>query len=466
MRNFPNLALAAIFAVLVLFSGRLGDNIHQIRESEAFYRWILAASVDEDLFKNAKTEYKDFALYQDVRTVAEPLLPEPTNEAQRKGSKLSLLARDTKYEHDLFQVAQSEALAAQRESFVGYARNSQLEFARNIQYAEAQASGVNIFNIFFGFRKVAANFVWLQVDRFWHMGMMHRMIPLMKTCVVLDPNFVDAYLLGSWHLAYNVTAKMPETPTSLKKWHTDFQVCVGEKETYYYIAAEFLKDGVRNNPRNYKLYFDLGFAVYNEKLGDYANAVRYLSEAVQQPHERWVPRMLFKSLEQNKQYADARAGWLEYQQTYPDTPGAVDTAARAIERLDGLIAEQKAESLMQESNALAATDPAKAAELRQAADKAIEEARAAYTKMAESFAIGRLAIIDARVLAQEGRYIEAIALLDRARWENSNDNYFTEASNQIIAYKQAGNIPLSLSERKAVLREADGERCEGQPTAS
>ena len=26
----------------------------------------------------------------------------------------------------------------------------------------------------------------------------------------LDPQFVDAYLIGAWHLAYNATARMPD----------------------------------------------------------------------------------------------------------------------------------------------------------------------------------------------------------------------------------------------------------------
>jgi len=477
MKRFPNLAIGAFFAVLVLFSGRLGDNIHHIRESEAFYRWMLAASVGEDLFKNASTDYKDFTLYEEVRAVAEPLLPEPANEAKREGSKLALVAweRDAEqnpvYDHELFAVARSEALAPARKNFISYAKRNELEFAKNIQYAEAQASGVNLFSLFFGFRKVAANFVWLQVDRYWHMGMMHRMIPLMKTCVVLDPNFVDAYLLGSWHLAYNVTAKMPETPPALKQWHPSYQACVGEKETYYYIAADFLKDGVRNNPRNYKLYFDLGFAVYNEKLHDYPNSVKYLEEAVRQPHERWVPRMLYKALEQNEQYAEAKAGWDDYSKRFPDTPGALLTAQRAIERLGGLEAEQKATKLLEEADALAATDTAKAAELRTQGAAAVTHAREVYSTMlqtagpTDTFAVGRIAVIDSRVLVREGRFVEAIALLDRARWENANDEYFLEASNLIMDYKQQGKIPLSLSERKAMLRNADGEKCQGQPTA-
>jgi hypothetical protein len=64
-------------------------------------------------------------------------------------------------------------------------------------------------------------------------------------------------------------------------------------------------------------------------------------------------------------------------------------------------------------------------------------------------------------LANTGRYPEAVAVLDKARWQSGE--YFDELSDLIIAYKQKGNIPLSLSEEKAVLRRAEGTRCPGMP---
>ena len=209
-----------------------------------------------------------------------------------------------------------------RKSCWTYARAQKLYYAKDIQYAQAQASGVSIFNLFFGFRKVAANFVWIQVDRYWHMGLIYRMYPSMLTCVALDPNFVDAYLLGAWHMAYNHTAKMPDTPAPMKEWDENFGACVGQKERLYYIAIDFLKDGIRNNPRNYKLYFDLGFAIYKIKLKDYENAVRYLSEAIRQPHDRWVPRQLYICKEMNGQYEEAVAGWQDYMKRFPESQTA------------------------------------------------------------------------------------------------------------------------------------------------
>ena len=463
MNRFPNLIIGLIFLAFVLIGGRLGTHISNIREAEAFYRWIMGAAVNDNLFKNAETEYKDYPLYEEVRQAGEAMLPEPGNADAAEGGKLTLVAREGKNDAAVFAMARSKELAPARKKFLQLARKNELEFAKNIQYAQASEQGVNIFNLFFGFRKVAANFLWLQVDRFWHQGMMHRMIPMMKTCVLLDPNFVDAYLLGAWHLAYNVTAQMPTTPDALKKWHETYKVCVGEKETYYYIAADFLKDGVRNNPRNYKLYFDLGFAIYYEKLRDYPNSVRYLAEAVRQPHELWVPRMLYKAMESNKQYADAIAGWEDYIQRFPGTPGAVETGPRAILRMKGLLAEQQGEAALKSAEALRATDPAQADAKTLEGKALIEEARKVYTELNEPFARGRMDLLDGETLANEGRFVEAIAVLDRARWENSNNEFFEEASNRIIDYKNRGNLPLTLSERKAVVRKQDGERCQGQP---
>src|SRR5690606_233158 len=76
---------------------------------------------------------------------------------------------------------------------------------------------VSMANMFFGFRKMAANLLWLQVDKYWHAGMLYRMVPLMHATVALDPQFVDAFLLGAWHLAYNATAQMRDTPEPLKE---------------------------------------------------------------------------------------------------------------------------------------------------------------------------------------------------------------------------------------------------------
>jgi hypothetical protein len=444
--------MTVLLLVLVVLAAFQGDRVQKLREAELFYRWILAAGANERLFADNNTEYADKPLFEDVSAAFD--------KAAQNAEKIDLRANEQANDKRIWAVARSEELKPQRQQFLTLLHGKKLMYAKNIDYAQAEAGGVNVFNLFFGFRRVAANFVWLQVDRFWHQGMMYRMIPLMRTCVALDPNFVEAYLLGSWHLAYNVTAKMVDTPMPLRKWSAKYQACVGEKETYYYLAIDFLKDGVRNNPRNYKLYFDLGFSVYKNKLSDFANAVKYLSEAVRQPHERWVPRQLYICEELNGQYEDALAGWQDYENRFKNSVSADDTAPRFIKRNQALIYEKQMDKAKAEAQA--ATDPAIAEAKKREAGELKHKALDIWSSMPEGFATYRLARLNAADLAEQSRYLEAIAILDKARWDEPSN--FDEISDIIMDLKQKGNIPLSVSERKAILRKQEGGvDCPGKP---
>lgn len=458
-----HIKLAAVVVFFMVLGSLQGRDLTHVREAEAFFRWLNAAATNERVFNDetqADTADLDTTLYQEAIAAAEPLLgdvPAPADAGDDKcTSKICLMASHPEYDDQLWAVVRSAELKPVRDHFLKLVREDKLAFAKGIAYAEAQQSGVNVFNLFFGFRKVAANFLWLQVDHFWHQGMYWRMIPLMKTCVALDPNFVDAYLLGAWHLAYNATAKMPDTPMQEKEWHPRYKVCVGEKEKYYYFGVDFLRDGIRNNPRDYRLYFDLGFAIYRVKLDDYANAVKYLLEAVRYPHQRWVPRQLYECLELNKQYEEALKGWEDYNAKFPDS---TDVAPRFIQRNKGLIAEQHMDEAR--TAAEAATDPVEKEQLLATAADYEAQARAIWKAMNEPFAEARLLRMDAINFAREGRYMEAVALLDKAR--NETSTLFWEASELMIEYKQQGGLPLSLSEKKAVLRKEQGDTCRGMP---
>jgi hypothetical protein len=452
----------AIVAALLAVGAYVQGGVSKMREAKAFYRWIQAAATNERILQSRSDEYTDNALYAEVESLADTLLagntpvttPEPTD-----SSLLSQLVADVNNNPLIWDFAKGDSTAGLRAKFIDSARKNQLLFAKNLDFADAQAKNVSLFNMFFGFRKIAANLLWIEVDRNYRLGQVYRVIPMMKTVTALDPNFVDAYLIGAWHLAYNVTAKMSDTPPALLQWNEEYQACVGDKEIFYHEAAEFLKDGVRNNPRDYKLYFDLGFGIYSEKLQDYDNAVLYLNEAVRQPHERWVPRMLYRALEANGQYKESLAGWQGYKQQYPTT--GFDTADRFIIRTSGLVEEQNGDQLMAQARTI--EDAAKRAEIEAQAKHHYDEAKRLYVEAQDPYTAGRIIIIDARDLAAQGRYLEAQALLDSARWDVGE--LFETMSNLIIEYKQAGNIPLNVSERKEVMRRAEGG-CTGAPAAA
>ena len=460
---------AAVVAFILLAFGAgsfLNLRLRHLRESEAFYRWVLAAAVNERLFHDESEEDQDAALFNRCTAIVETI-PDFQNVSgldQDNTMALSTLSRvASNYQQDerIWNFARSDKASELREEFLDLARERKLRFAADIQYADAQAGGVNVFNLFFGFRKVAANLVWIEVDRYWHQGNTYRMITLMRTCVALDPQFIDAYLIGAWHLAYNATARMPDTPWPQREWSNQYGACLGEKERFYYFGADFLKEGIRRNPRNSRLYFDLGFSIYKQKLQDYGNAVKYLTEAVALPHEQYVPRQLFLCQELNGQYEDALAGWKDYAARYPDSTISTEVAPRFILRNEGLILEKKAEALRRQ--AASAPDPAEAARLNASANETWEQARDVWGRVNDPFGEGRKMRMQALDLRQDGRHLEAIALLDKARWDSSD--LWDEFSDLIIEIKQEADIPLTVSEKKAVLRESEIGICPGMPEA-
>ena len=501
MHNNPHIRIAIAFAVLVAIGAVQGQRLDSMRESELFYRWMLNAAtlmrIDGSIeFEDtaATVEPMDDELFAQVEALAEERFPEyeidEDYDVDFDGNPYSKLIRAARIEadEDLYSLASASATSELRGEFISYLNDGLLQsagsqFSTSSLYAEDTLTpNVGVSSLFFGFRKLAANFIWLQVDKFWHLGQMHRMVPLMRTCVTLDPSFVDAYLLGAWHLAYNLTAKLPDTPEGAKEFHEKYKKRLGYKEEWYYIGADFLKDGIRKNPRDYRLYFDLGYSIYENKLEDHPNAIRYLDEARRHRHDRWVPRMLYLAYMRNGQYEDAIEGWKDYIEKFPDNP----TAGRSLQLNQGLLHEalhreatqcaRAAEEAMERYQELAKAargsgDDAKAATYTAEAERAEEtwqdmEVKAEIEK-ADALAIWEPMIrrendpyARARVLrfqaldyAEENRHLEAVGVLEAARWELSE--FFDEASDLIIEFKQDGDIALTVSEQLRVERLED-----------
>ena len=460
-RRYSRLILAAAFVIAAALGAWQGHRVTRLREAEAFYRWMLAAAVDERLFQDTSSEYLDRPLLETCNRLAAGTPQAAGLEDAATTAVITTLARDLKNDRAIWALAQGDTLRPAREEFLKSAREGKLQFARNIGYIEAQEGNVGIFSLFFGFRKVAANWLWIQVDRYWHRGDLYRMVALMKTCVLLDPNFIEAYQIGAWHMAYNATAKMADTPWALREWDERYQACVGEKERYYYFAIDFLKDGIRKNPRNYKLYFDLGFAVYKQKMNDYANAVKYLAEAVRLPHDRWVPRQLYICMELNGQYEEAIRGWEDYQKRFPESELTKEIAPRFIRSNQGKLLEKLWEAALKQAEAARNTPEYPA--LKAEADRLYQQALEHWKAMGEDGDVRRMRL-EALKLREEKRWFEAVALLDKARWDAPDQ--WEEFSSLIIQIKQEGGIPLSLSERKAIERKKDEGHCAGMPESA
>lgn len=504
-----NLLLAVLFIGVVAAGAWQGGRVDELNTADRFHAWVISAatqlaqggslesaapppaSADEE-----PPDYKDTELFEQTADAFEPLLP--AVEAAEGEEGLRPLVRFATSEEDLqsrsmqlWEICKSPDAAPLRHAFDSYLRNGQLasvgrQFSIYASYEQADTM-VSLSNLFLGFRQMAANLLWLEADKMWHRGEYYRMIPVMRTTVALDPKFVDAYLIGAWHLAYNATADLQDTPMELRRFEPRFGVRVGDKEAFYYEGIEFLKDGVQKNPTDYRLYFDLGFSIYGEKLEDWENSVHYLTWAHRQEHDVWVPRMLYRAMLKNGQYAEAKAGYEAYLAEHPDN----ENAPRFIKYCDALTAEEQADAAseaLKAARAAAAEARAEAERLRAAGDEAgaaakeaeaaqrdaeaaaaeaeraqhVAEARRVWESVVETesdpYAEGKLIELEVDEYIQQERYHEAYALLDYARFQ-SNELWQTFTDLMIDVRLMEGRA-LNKTERDALARRHVAEAVE------
>lgn len=132
-----------------------------------------------------------------------------------------------------------------------------------------------------GFRKSAANVLWLQSDANWREGKHYRTVPLARAVVTLDPHFVDAWTLTCWHMAYNmsVEATTPDEAADL--------IAKG---------IDFAEQGLSWNGSRYEIYQEIGWTYY-DKIQNYAMAAEYLKKAIEHPHPTFLERAIAHAYE-------------------------------------------------------------------------------------------------------------------------------------------------------------------------
>jgi len=148
-----------------------------------------------------------------------------------------------------------------------------------------------------GFRGLATDLLWIRADEYSHRGQWYKLLPIFKMVTFLQPNFVTAWSVGGWHIAFNLYFH-GRTEEEKKKWLNE--------------ALRFLKEGIQSNPNRYELYFELGWT-YFHKLKDYRNTIRYLKRAIRFPHPQFVEHLLAHAYENNGQFKEALKIWKNLQ---------------------------------------------------------------------------------------------------------------------------------------------------------
>ena len=481
MKQLPAIAIAAVIAVLLVLGSVQGQRLDRIRDAEDFYRWIQGAAmqygfdgfiVDAETMASYGEPPVDNEFFEQVLELAEHTLPELDGPVELEDPdapwyaqrRLVTLVRGENNDAALWQWASSPETAELRTQFAALNRNDQLvstgtEFSVADMYAEGTAPSLG--NVIFGFRQLAANLLWLEADEDFHVGKIHRVIPMMHTIAAVDPTFVEAYQVGAWHYSYNLTAKMPDTPEALKEWSDRHGDWIGPKEQRYYEGEALLKQGIRNNPRNSHLYHDLGFAIIMEKQNDPERALPYLREATRYKHERYMPRTLARAYGLAGRHEQAIAEWQAYMENVdPDS----EVAQRFIRYERAQIHEARAEELMQELEQLEELledDPFgplndRLQEIEDEIEAAREEAIRIWGEVIATHgddgrAYAHILRHRARELHAQGRSYEAVGMLDHARW-NVSSRLFQELSDTMTEIKLDAGIRLTLSEMAQKIR--------------
>jgi tetratricopeptide (TPR) repeat protein len=147
----------------------------------------------------------------------------------------------------------------------------------------------------------------------------NQLAPLLEITTNLDPHLVPAYEFGASFLA-------PRPPDG-----------AGQPER----AIQLMEYGIRNNPDDWHLYYDLGFIYYTE-LKQYAKAAEVFKRGVDVPNAHPFLRVLAAQMAQHAgEVETARMLWSATYQTSHDK----DVRDNALEHLRALKVEADVDAL-------------------------------------------------------------------------------------------------------------------------
>ncbi|MCS7179850.1 MAG: hypothetical protein NZ891_00645 [bacterium] len=66
-----------------------------------------------------------------------------------------------------------------------------------------------------GFKGLAADLLWLNIENYWHTGQHYKMLPLLEIIAYLQPTYIVVWAVGGWHMAYNIYANVRSRGNSL-----------------------------------------------------------------------------------------------------------------------------------------------------------------------------------------------------------------------------------------------------------
>jgi len=117
-----------------------------------------------------------------------------------------------------------------------------------------------------GFREMIAGILWVRADSFFDTGNYDAILPIIRLVTWLDPHQIDVYATGMWHIGYNFTDEESRSD-----------------RRYIPSALALGKEGAKQNPQTYEMFFETGWMWYHKIDDDYEQAVKWFAQAHTKP---------------------------------------------------------------------------------------------------------------------------------------------------------------------------------------
>jgi hypothetical protein len=128
-----------------------------------------------------------------------------------------------------------------------------------------------------GFRAMLADFLFIQAHAAWERTEWGRVLFLFRQVTALQPHVPFFWEMAAWHMAWNASAAAINDRSQPRQ-----ALRVKAQREYFAIGKDFLERGIKNNPRNPKLYETLAI-LYRDKYNDHARASEFFRKAADCP---------------------------------------------------------------------------------------------------------------------------------------------------------------------------------------